>query len=55
MATSSDTFRVGSKVVYLAGVILVLRFVDLGPSGVIIASIAGSLLVIGGSLRVILR
>lgn len=46
---------VGSKVVYLAGVILLLRIVDLGPSGVIIASIAGSLLVIGGSLRVILR
>ena len=46
---------VGQKVVFLVVVVLLLRVADLGVSGVFLATIAGALLVIAGSLRVILR
>ncbi len=42
------------KLVYVIAVILLVRVLDSGVSGVFLAGIAGSLLVIGGSLRVIL-
>ena len=44
---------VGSKVLYLVLVVVLLRVVDLGVSGVLVATIAGSVLVIAGSLRAI--
>ena len=46
---------VGQKVVFLVVVVLLLRVADLGVSGVFLATIAGALLVIAGSLREILR
>ena len=42
---------VGQKVVFFAGVVLLLWAVRLGVSGVLIATIAGSALVVAGSLR----
>jgi O-antigen/teichoic acid export membrane protein len=44
-----------SKVVFLVIVILCLQVLDLGVSGVFVAMISASLLVVGGALRVILR
>jgi O-antigen/teichoic acid export membrane protein len=42
------------KIMYFAGIVVFLRFVDLGVSGVFLAGISGSLLLIGGALRVII-
>jgi O-antigen/teichoic acid export membrane protein len=42
---------VGQKVVFFVGVVLLLWVVNLGVSGVLIATIAGSALVVAGSLR----
>jgi O-antigen/teichoic acid export membrane protein len=49
-----NTLIIGSKVVFLACVVLLLKVVDLGVAGVVIATLLGSVLVIGGALRVIL-
>jgi len=49
-----NTLIVLSKVVFLVGVVLLLRVVPLGVSGVYLATLAGSLVVIAGALRVIL-
>ena len=49
-----NSLIIGSKIVFLVGVVLMLQVVDLGVAGVVIATLLGSLLVIGGSLRVIL-
>jgi O-antigen/teichoic acid export membrane protein len=49
-----NTLVVLSKVVFLVGVVLLLHVVPLGVSGVYLATLAGSLLVIGGALRPIL-
>ncbi len=46
---------VAQGALYFIVVVLLLRVLDLGVSGVLVSSIAGSLLVIGGCLRVILR
>ena len=46
---------VAQKVVGLVVIVLLLRVLDLGVTGVFIASIAGSVFVIGGSLASILR
>jgi O-antigen/teichoic acid export membrane protein len=49
-----NTLIIGSKVVFLVGVVLLLQVINAGVPGVMIATLAGSVFVIGGSLRVIL-